>query len=78
MFGKGVYFADSFRKSEGYSGSGHKTKLMLLCEVALGNMLELFMASYIEKLPQGYNSVKARGRMGANWANKTIVTPEGF
>lgn len=37
MFGKGIYFADLFKKSQAYSHGGHKTDLMLLCEVALGN-----------------------------------------
>lgn len=36
MFGKGIYFADQFRKSANYSHGGHTTDLMLLCEVALG------------------------------------------
>lgn len=51
---------------------------MLLCEVALGNMLELYTSFYVEKLPNGFNSVKAIGKMGGNWPTKTIVTPEGF
>ena len=40
MFGKGVYFADVFEKSAGYSHGGHSNDLMLLCEVALGKSLE--------------------------------------
>ena len=35
MFGKGCYFADMFQKSMNYS-SGIKSKLLLLCDVALG------------------------------------------
>lgn len=42
MFGKGLYFADLFRKSVSYSHGGHQSKLMLMCEVALGNYLELY------------------------------------
>ena len=44
MFGKGVYFADLFSKSAQYS-HGYKSQLLLLCEVALGNQLELYRQS---------------------------------
>jgi hypothetical protein len=51
---------------------------MLLCEVALGNMCDLYKQTYIEKLAHGFDSVQAIGKMGANYQHKTIVTPEGF
>ena len=58
MFGKGVYFADSFQKSFGYCGdtaydeeNKKSYALMLLCEVALGPMYELTQAQYITELP---------------------------
>ena len=39
MFGKGVYFADMVSKSANYCSTSHDhTALILLCEVALGNM----------------------------------------
>lgn len=76
MFGKGIYLADLFKKSQNYS-SGHETKLMLLCEAALGNQLELFRSHPIENLPSKFDSVKARGREGANY-DKCVTTPEGF
>lgn len=40
MFGKGIYFADMVSKSANYcmASHGNKTGLLLLCEVALGNM----------------------------------------
>lgn len=43
-FGRGIYFGDSFEKSWSYANYDHsnkKYKFLLLCEVALGNMLEL-------------------------------------
>jgi poly [ADP-ribose] polymerase 2/3/4 len=43
MFGKGLYFADTFSKSSQYS-SGHSSSLVLLCDVALGNSLKLYDA----------------------------------
>ena len=40
MFGKGVYFADMVSKSANYcfTNRDNPMALMLLCEVALGNM----------------------------------------
>jgi len=40
MFGKGIYFADMVSKSANYCFTSHVNSvgLMLLCEVALGNM----------------------------------------
>ena len=47
MFGKGVYFADSFSKSANYCRSPEKSSgLLLLCEVALGRQNELHAADY--------------------------------
>jgi len=43
MFGKGLYFADLFSKSANYAlAGGPKSKVMLLCEVALGNKLDVY------------------------------------
>jgi hypothetical protein len=36
--------------------------LLLLCDVALGNMHELYHADYIEKLPHGKHSTWGRGK----------------
>jgi poly [ADP-ribose] polymerase len=40
MFGKGIYFADMVSKSANYccTSPSNPVGLMLLCEVALGNM----------------------------------------
>lgn len=57
MFGKGVYFADTFDKSKPYASRGYAQQdsyLMLLCEVALGNSKELYEAEYIESLEPQY------------------------
>ncbi|XVE77604.1 hypothetical protein DITRI_Ditri13aG0076500 [Diplodiscus trichospermus] len=56
MFGKGVYFADMFSKSANYcyATSAFTTGVLLLCEVALGDMAELLQAkSDADKLPDG-------------------------
>lgn len=72
MFGKGIYFADMVSKSANYccTNSSNSTGLLLLCEVALGNMYEKYKADYIEKLPKGKHSTIGRG--------KTQPDPENF
>uniref|UniRef100_A0A8C2XQF6 Poly [ADP-ribose] polymerase n=1 Tax=Cyclopterus lumpus TaxID=8103 RepID=A0A8C2XQF6_CYCLU len=64
MFGKGVYFADMVSKSANYchTSQSDPAGLLLLAEVALGNMHELKKASHISKLPKGKHSVKGLGR----------------
>lgn len=64
MFGKGIYFADMVSKSANYccTTTQDSTGLMLLSEVALGNMLECTSAKYITKLPSNKHSTIGRGR----------------
>uniref|UniRef100_UPI00398EF7A6 poly [ADP-ribose] polymerase 1 n=1 Tax=Pristiophorus japonicus TaxID=55135 RepID=UPI00398EF7A6 len=64
MFGKGVYFADMVSKSANYchTSQADPVGLILLAEVALGNMYELKRASHITKLPKGKHSVKGVGK----------------
>ncbi|XP_020239464.1 poly [ADP-ribose] polymerase 2 [Cajanus cajan] len=64
MFGKGVYFADMFSKSANYCYASHIAKdgVLLLCEVALGEMAELLSAKYdADQLPEGKLSTKGIG-----------------
>uniref|UniRef100_A0A1I8NDN9 Poly [ADP-ribose] polymerase n=1 Tax=Musca domestica TaxID=7370 RepID=A0A1I8NDN9_MUSDO len=64
MFGKGIYFADMVSKSANYccTSKQNSTGLMLLSEVALGDMLECTAAKYITKLPADKHSCFGRGR----------------
>ncbi|XVE77898.1 hypothetical protein DITRI_Ditri13aG0100800 [Diplodiscus trichospermus] len=64
MFGKGVYFADLVSKSAQYCYTDRKNPvgLMVLSEVALGEVYELTKAKYIEKLPKGKHSTKGLGK----------------
>jgi len=80
MFGKGVYFADCFRKSYGYCrpasgfnqwGGGDQMprfSLMLLCEVALGTMKGFLDATYMESAAPGSHSTKGLGSQGPDFA----------
>lgn len=78
MFGKGVYFADFFSKSQQYCsnnyGLGSKTNLfILLAEVVVGKSLEKYQGENIEKLPSGHHSVKALGREGPDYSQSVIL-----
>ncbi|XP_042426301.1 poly [ADP-ribose] polymerase 2-like [Zingiber officinale] len=56
MFGKGVYFADLFSKSANYCYASIQSSkgVLLLCEVALGDMAEQLSANYnTDQLPEG-------------------------
>jgi poly [ADP-ribose] polymerase 1 len=68
MFGKGIYFADMVSKSANYcfTSKQNTTGLLMLCEVALGDMVELTEAKYVEKLPKNKHSVKGVGRTQPN------------
>lgn len=64
MFGKGVYFSDCSSKSANYTfvepGS---SGLLMLSEVALGDMFDLIHANeYANCLPTGKHSVRGVGK----------------
>ncbi|KAF3784061.1 Poly ADP-ribose polymerase 2 [Nymphaea thermarum] len=69
-FGKGVYFADMFSKSADFCyarTSGSRFGVLLLCEVALGDMAELSTINpNADQLPPGKLSTKAVGRTAPN------------
>lgn len=64
MFGKGIYFADMVSKSANYccTSRQNSTGLMLLSEVALGDMMECTAAKYVTQLPKDKHSCFGRGR----------------
>ena len=80
MFGKGVYFADMVSKSAEccFASKSNPVGLLLLCEVALGNMYvdalyslfsypchiryEKTESEFVTKLPPGKHSTKGVGR----------------
>ncbi|XP_067142710.1 poly [ADP-ribose] polymerase tankyrase-like isoform X2 [Centruroides vittatus] len=58
-FGKGVYFADMFKKSRSYCWSNDcDSTYMLLCEVALGNTIKIDVG---DDVPKEADSVKVVG-----------------
>ncbi|CAG2182186.1 unnamed protein product, partial [Oppiella nova] len=63
LFGKGVYFADMFTKSQGYSSSGaFGQKFMFLSEVSLGAVQDVRIRDLLEKpytLDKDKHSLKA-------------------
>ncbi|XP_052769011.1 poly [ADP-ribose] polymerase 1-like [Mya arenaria] len=79
MFGKGVYFADMVSKSANYCRTSKQEPkgLMMLCEVALGNMYECTRAEFVNKLPKGKHSCKGIGSTCPDPAG-SYVTPDGM
>uniref|UniRef100_A0A0D9V0P4 Poly [ADP-ribose] polymerase n=1 Tax=Leersia perrieri TaxID=77586 RepID=A0A0D9V0P4_9ORYZ len=76
MFGKGVYFADMFSKSANYcyASESCRSGVLLLCEVALGEMNELLNADYdANNLPKGKLSTKGVGQTAPNIAESKIT-----
>lgn len=78
MFGKGVYFADMVSKSANYccAYKNNPIGIMLLCEVALGNMHELTHSDFITKLPAGKHSTKGVGRTAPD-PSKSVKQDDG-
>ncbi|KAG8099933.1 hypothetical protein GUJ93_ZPchr0013g36640 [Zizania palustris] len=81
MFGKGLYFADLVSKSAQYCYVDRKNPvgLMLLSEVALGDMYELKKATSMDKPPRGKHSTKGLGKTVplesefVNWRDDVVV-----
>ncbi|MFN9899331.1 MAG: hypothetical protein ACK55Z_11175, partial [bacterium] len=55
--------------------SGYKSKLLLLCDVALGNEKNLFRAEFVEKLEKEFQSVRGCGSHGPDFKTKKVVAP---
>jgi hypothetical protein len=83
-FGKGIYFADMSSKSANYcfANKNNPFGILLLCEVALGEMHELTEAEYITKLPRGKHSTKGVGKTHPDPSeyfvdDNGVITPMG-
>lgn len=81
MFGKGIYFTDIVSKSANYCHpKNNEVGLMLLCEVALGEMNDKFTADYnAHNLPPGKNSTRGVGKYAPSegeWQEKVWI-PNG-
>uniref|UniRef100_A0A516AGD1 Poly [ADP-ribose] polymerase n=1 Tax=Lingulaulax polyedra TaxID=160621 RepID=A0A516AGD1_LINPO len=74
MFGKGVYFADMVSKSSNYcfASKSNSAGIMLLAEVALGDMNKLLAADLkADQLPEGKLSTKGCGKTAPDAAQAT-------
>lgn len=78
MFGKGIYFADMVSKSANYccTSKQNSTGLMLLSEVALGDMMECTGAKYVTKLPKDKHSCFGHGRTMPD-PNESVTREDG-
>ncbi|KAF5732644.1 hypothetical protein HS088_TW17G00174 [Tripterygium wilfordii] len=76
-FGKGVYFADMFSKSCRYAFNLSPESVLVLSEVALGDMNELLTYDcYADKLPKGKLSTKGVGRIEPD-PSETLILEDG-
>ncbi|KAJ4768137.1 Poly [ADP-ribose] polymerase [Rhynchospora pubera] len=73
-FGKGVYFSDMFSVSADFCGTKSGPGVLLLCEVALGEMNELYMPNYnAHNLPNEKLSTKGVGYLAPDKAEYEII-----
>lgn len=74
---RGVFFADMFTVSSGYCDHAAGYQMLLLCEVALGDIFETKQTEGdVGELQAPFKSVKALGRRGPR-KDKRIVMPNG-
>lgn len=78
MFGKGIYFADMVSKAANYCFTSQQNKdgLVLLCEVALGNVHACTTAKNFVKPPKNKHSVKGIGKTYPNPV-ESVFTDDG-
>ncbi|XP_044587584.1 poly [ADP-ribose] polymerase-like isoform X2 [Cotesia glomerata] len=76
MFGHGIYFSNSVSKAANYCGCNRENSegYLLLCEVALGNTMELYEAETDTwMLPLGIHSIVGKGLFSPYSNDKAIV-----
>ena len=75
MFGKGIYFTNVPTKAAQYCNctKDQDEGLLLLCEVALGNMYPQESSHVFKSPPIGYHSVMGVGKMGPECAGLTDI-----
>lgn len=80
-FGRGLYFADAIAKSLSYcSYSREHVGLLLLCEVALGDSMDVTRPQPIAQLPNGIHSTKCIGARTLSGLKKRpdgLLIPDG-
>lgn len=79
MFGKGLYFTEIVSKAANYchASSEQPEGILLLCEVALGNMYQVYKAKSFKSPPKYFHSVYGVGRMQSDPSAK-IKDEEGI
>jgi len=87
--GRGLYFADILAKSASYCGLHNNIGIVLLNEVALGNIHQIFRDdSSLVKAPKGFESVLACGTQmpdpkdeftdsSLSTSKKDVIIPQG-
>ncbi len=77
IFGDGIYFADSLEKSFSYAPFQNNYNYILLCEVAIGNVLNINNLGEHTSPPYGYHSLRFAGSIGPHF-RFNIVNNEGI
>lgn len=82
IFGNAIYFSDSLMKALGYASSGGKLSVILLCEVALGNVYHKLVSYNAESnaLPKDFHSLKIAAQRGPSVFGKSednVLYPVG-
>eukprot|EP01028_Stygiella_incarcerata_P008013 TRINITY_DN3378_c0_g1_i1.p1 TRINITY_DN3378_c0_g1~~TRINITY_DN3378_c0_g1_i1.p1 ORF type:complete len:949 (+),score=225.77 TRINITY_DN3378_c0_g1_i1:107-2953(+) len=78
MFGKGIYFANCVTKSANYCNGSRANPIgfLLLCEVALGEIHDVYEATYFDDAPEGFSSVHGVGKRTPD-PSKTLTLHNG-
>jgi predicted DNA-binding WGR domain protein len=81
LYGDAIYFSDSLSKSLGYADYGLELKVVLLCEVALGNVFNCVGGGYQHStMRKDYHSIKITPQVGPSIFGKTeenVIFPAG-
>jgi poly [ADP-ribose] polymerase 1 len=69
MFGRGIYFADVISKSANYCKGEEGPGILLLCQVALGNIHDVLRSQKFTSPPATFNSIRGIGVTQPNFSS---------
>jgi len=80
MFGKGIYFADCSSKAANYvhATESNPYGMLILCEVALGNLYKVNKAKYMEQAPDAYHSTQGVGKTVPQKGEQHVADVDGY
>jgi len=80
MFGKGIYFADCSSKAANYvhATESNPYGMLILCEVALGNLYRVNKAKFMEVPPDGHHSTHGVGKTVPKKGDEHVADVDGY